>query len=66
MEDRTLTGLVGIMRVMNTGEELSLKVENVDVLSIKLALTPSTGATVMPTTANGETEMRKNDFKDTF
>lgn len=62
MEGLTLTGLVGIMRVMNTGEELFLRVENVDVLSIKPAPTPSTGATVMPTTANGETEMRKKQF----
>ncbi len=56
MDGLTLTGLVGIMRVMNTGEELSLKVGNVDVLSIKLVLTPSTGATVTQTIGNGENE----------
>lgn len=56
MDGLTLTGLVSVMRVMNTGEELSLKVGNVDVLSIKPALTPSTGATVTQTTANGENE----------
>lgn len=56
MEGLTLTGLADIMRVMNIGEELSLKVENVAVLSIKLAQTQSTGATVMPTTDNGETD----------
>ncbi len=58
MDGLTLTGLVGIMRVMNTGEELSLKVGNVDVLSIKLVLTPSTGATVTQTIGNGENEVK--------
>lgn len=56
MEGLTHSGLVGIMRVMNTGAGLSLRVGNAAVPSIKPAPTQSSGATVMQIIANGEKE----------
>lgn len=54
MEGLILSGSVGIMRVMNTGAGLSLRVGNAAVPSIKPARTPSSGATAMQIIANGE------------
>lgn len=54
MEGLIAFGLVDITRVMNTGAGLFLRAASVAVPSIKPALTPSTGATVMQIIANGE------------
>ena len=55
MEGLTATGSVVTMRVITTGEELSVRSKSAAVPSTRPARTPSSTATVMQTTDNGNT-----------